>query len=149
AFFLAGLFDGRVDPSGSIVAAELARQIVASIDPFGRNAGVELIRPPARVEFDVGTQRLRLLEAPLADIAPRTHHVRDDVDGQLPLGLVHREVSCLGSLCLANGRHASTVARLVAAPPEEAAGRWRTPAVRSPLSCDMMLQVTLVSDWRI
>src|SRR6185503_5949801 len=60
--------------------AELLGEIFVAADALARYPVIEKIRPPMDLDRDVRAQFQRLLQPALADEAPRTHHVGDDID---------------------------------------------------------------------
>src|SRR5260370_566361 len=49
-------------------------------DALARHPGIEKERPPVDFDRHVRRQRQRVLDPALADVAPRAHHVGDDID---------------------------------------------------------------------
>jgi len=60
--------------------AELGRQVLLARDALARNPVVEEIRAPVHLDRDVGLHGDRLFQPALADEAPGTDHVGNDVD---------------------------------------------------------------------
>src|SRR6185312_8420380 len=52
-------------------------------DTAGRHIGIELERPPRLLHRQVGTHRQRALETPLADEAPGTDYVDENIDSHV------------------------------------------------------------------
>ena len=77
---LGGRRNALGDASIGFDRAELRRQIFGPPDPFARHPWIEEVRPPAHAERNVGSKRHRFFEATLADEAPWTDDVGDDVD---------------------------------------------------------------------
>ena len=75
----------RVDRS---LSAELLGEIGAAVEAARRNAGIELEGMPAHDDIVVGAFAQRGLEPALADVAPGTDDVGDDVDDDGSGGLV-------------------------------------------------------------
>jgi len=75
---------GRRDAFGDGVialhGAEFGFEIGLAVDAFARNPGIKEIRPPIHVDRDVGRARNRAFEPVLADIAPGTNDVGNDID---------------------------------------------------------------------
>src|SRR4051812_44838116 len=68
---------------GPLPRAELCCPIGAPVEAAFRHRGVELEGPPPDAEVEVVLhQGGGLLQSALSDVAPRTDHVRDDLDGQ-------------------------------------------------------------------
>lgn len=61
-------------------AAELADQVGGSAESLGRKIGIEQKRPPVQLRSDMGPQCQGAFQLALADIAPRTSGVEDDLD---------------------------------------------------------------------
>ena len=74
------------DPLGdhriALDRTEFGLQIGLPVDAFAWNPGVEEIGPPMDVDRDVRHERECVFEPALADEAPRTHHVGDDLDAK-------------------------------------------------------------------
>jgi len=105
--------------------AEFLCQILISRNTFARHPRIEEERPPVNLDRHVAGERQRILDALLADIAPRAHHVGDDVDLQR-----------------LQGAHGGVLARECGPQIRAAAGRGKppTPALSPcragpPLSC--------------
>ena len=72
--------DAFGDHGVTLGRTEFGLQIGLPVDAFARNPGIEEIRPPIDIDGDVGNERDRGFEPALADKAPRTHHVGNDID---------------------------------------------------------------------
>ena len=72
-----------VDRAGAVRAAELGLEIFPAVDAFAREVRVELERMPAYGGTYVRQPCERLVETALAHKAPRTDHVRHDIDDEL------------------------------------------------------------------
>ena len=71
----------RVEAPGALGRAELRRPVVGARHALARHVGIELERQPDELDPGLaGDQRQGLLEAALADVAPRTDDVRGDLD---------------------------------------------------------------------
>jgi hypothetical protein len=86
AHLAAGLLDAGVDLARPRGAAELLLEIVLATDTGAGHVGVQLVGVPRHRDRRVGMpllpERERLLEAALADVAPRADHVGHDVEGE-------------------------------------------------------------------
>jgi len=74
---------GRDAPGDRRIAldrAEFLFQIGLAIDAFARNPRVEKIGPPAHLDRDIRAKRQGLFQPALADEAPRTDDIGDDLD---------------------------------------------------------------------
>ena len=80
AGFAAAFGDRLVDLARPVAAAELGAHIIVARHALGRHVGIELEGPPGHGHVGAAAQRQGALEAPLADVAPRTDRVGDDVD---------------------------------------------------------------------
>src|SRR5204863_9929795 len=76
----ARLGDPLVDLARPVAAAELRPHIVVARHALGRHVGIELERPPRKRDVVAPAEVERALEAALANVAPRTDRVGDDVD---------------------------------------------------------------------
>src|SRR5882672_6603306 len=78
---LAAAFGDRlVDLRRPVAAAELGAHIVVARHALGRHVGIELEGSPGHGHVGAAAQRQGALEAPLADVAPGTDRVGNDVD---------------------------------------------------------------------
>jgi hypothetical protein len=62
--------------------AEFRDEVLFPADTLARDPRVEEIGPETHLDRDVGLQSDRLLQEPLADIAPRADDVGNHVDGE-------------------------------------------------------------------
>src|SRR5436190_16557881 len=65
---------------GTWILAELRLQIGAPVHTLWRDGRIETVGPPVNVEIDFGPHCHHLRNAALADEAPRTNGVGNDVD---------------------------------------------------------------------
>ena len=77
-----GLGDALRDAAVALGRAELGGQIVLAADAVARHPGIEKIGAEAHLDRNLGLERDRLLEPPLADEAPRADDVGYHVDRQ-------------------------------------------------------------------
>src|SRR5688572_6657159 len=74
----------RVELLRALERAELGLAVLGARDAVRRQIGIELERQPAHFDLDFVLEKIeRLLEALLADVAPRTDYVRRHFDLQL------------------------------------------------------------------
>ena len=84
--------DQRVMQRLEALAPELGGQMFDAVHTFRRNSGIKREGPPAHHDLDAVEQRQGLVEAPLAEKAPRADDIRDDVNDE---GIAHRtNLSC-------------------------------------------------------
>ena len=72
--------DGVAHRGGARTVAEFRLEIGAAVDALAWDGRVEPIGTPEDVELDVRAHRHRAADPPLADEAPGTHCVGDDID---------------------------------------------------------------------
>src|SRR5260370_2235871 len=86
-----GLGDALVELLRALEAAELGDAVLRAVDTFPRHVGVQLEGMPGDGEAQVLLleEIVPALELSVADIAPGTDHVADDVDTANGLGLIH------------------------------------------------------------
>ena len=76
----------RHDAAGNALVGidrtKLGGEVIFPADTLARHPGVEEERPELHLDRNVRHERQRVLDPLLADIAPRAHHVGDDVDLQ-------------------------------------------------------------------
>src|SRR5689334_7171354 len=72
--------DRLVDLARPVAAAELGAHVIVPRHALGRHVGIELERPPRDGDIVAPAEIERALEAALADVAPGTDRVGDDVD---------------------------------------------------------------------
>src|SRR5580704_10368807 len=78
---LAAAFGDRlVDLARPVTAAELGAHVVVTCHALGRHVGIELEGPPRHGYVGAAALGQGALEAPLADVAPGTDRVGNDVD---------------------------------------------------------------------
>src|SRR5215213_10768344 len=83
AFALSFLRYPRIELARALEGAELRRAVCGARHPLRRHAGIELEWKPADRGADLAVERRdRLLQAALADVAPRTDDIRNHFDGQ-------------------------------------------------------------------
>src|SRR5258708_1031478 len=66
----------RADPAG---------KVDRTIDALGGHVGIQLERPPSHARLMLRARGQRELEAPFAEIAPRTNRIRIDINSHVPL----------------------------------------------------------------
>ena len=66
--------------AGARAVAELGLEVGTPVDALARDGGIEPVGPPEDLRLNVGPHRQRPVDAALADKAPGTHSVGDDVD---------------------------------------------------------------------
>jgi hypothetical protein len=78
--FVGGGDDAAGDALIGFGRTEFCREVFVAADPLARHPGIEEERPPVDLDRHIRRQRQRVLDAALADVAPRADHVGDDVD---------------------------------------------------------------------
>ena len=109
ALRLAERRDAGMGLAQPLLAAELAEHIGLAVDALRRDGRVELERPPAHGDIDIGRGGNRLVEPLLTEEAPRAHDIGHDVDRQgLPVG----HVIDPSILCVPPGRQRQSLQRV-------------------------------------
>ena len=92
---LCSLGDSAIDLIGIFLSAKLLVEIGLSLHAAEGHVGIQLKRMPVYLERMVRAQLKRILEARLANVAPRANWVAQDIELDLHLP----SMSALGDMC--------------------------------------------------